>query len=334
MPKVSAKLTLSRQWQTLRRIPQRPPGVTAGELADYLRHDCGFSLTKRTVERDLVELATLFPLTTVNEEKPFRWRWAEGAKFDVSGLDLPDALALALAEQIVSPLLPGPLLHALSPRFALARTKLASLDENKLARWREKVRHVPAALEFQAPQIPPQVLAAVQTALLEDRQIEVLYRGPSDRRSKDLVLHPLVFIQRGPVPYLVATAFDYPDPRLYTLHRMTTARASDLPRTVPPNFSADSYLRSGALGFGGGGTIALKARLSPELACYLTETPLDRSQKIIPSGDHHVLRADLTDSWQLRFWILSQGEGITVLSPASLRREIRAQLQAALAAYE
>lgn len=33
-------------------------------------------------------------------------------------------------------------------------------------------------------------------------------------------LHPLALVVRGPVTYLVATASDYPDVRLYALHRI------------------------------------------------------------------------------------------------------------------
>ncbi len=333
MPKASATLSLSRQWQILRRMPHRSPGITAGELSDHLRHDCGFSLTKRTVERDLVELATLFPLTIHSETKPFRWLWAEGAKFDVFGIDLPDALALALAQQVVTPLLPAALLRPLQPRFALARSKLLSLSPNKLAAWMDKVRYVPAALELQSPRVQPEVLAQVQEALLQEHQMELRYTGPGDRKAKELRLHPLVFIQRGPVSYLAATAFDYTDIRLYALHRISRVHALDSTRQVPAGFDADAYLRSGALGFGGGEKFPLRAGLTKELAYYLAETPLGNDQELRPRGDGYELKVSVVDSWQLRFWILSQGSALAVLSPAKLRCSIRAELQSALAAY-
>jgi predicted DNA-binding transcriptional regulator YafY len=39
------------------------------------------------------------------------------------------------------------------------------------------------------------------------------------------------------------------------------------------------------------------------------------------------------DSWQLHFWILSQGPAITIIQPVSLKRQIVSQLKDALANY-
>jgi predicted DNA-binding transcriptional regulator YafY len=333
MPKAAAKLTISRYWQILLRLPSRAPGLTAAELADYLRHDCGFTLTKRTVERDLVELSTLFPLTSQADTKPFRWRWIEGKKLDVAGLDLADALSLVLAEQAITPLLPAALLQALAPRFALAREKLAALGTHPFSRWTEKVRSVPAALNLQPPRILPEVLATVQEALLRERRFTVAYTAPQAARAKEITLNPLSFIQRGPVPYLVATAFGYDDIRLYALHRMTRPHLLTAARHVPPGYTTDCYLRSGALDFDPGVPIKLRARVSNELAIYLAETPLAPEQDLIPRANHHELRATVRDSWQLRFWLLSQGPALTVLGPDGLRQSIADQLRRAAEAY-
>ncbi len=142
-----------------------------------------------------------------------------------------------------------------------------------------------------------------------------------------------MFIQRGPVAYLVATAFDYADPRLYALHRITRPRLIATPRNVPAGFEVEKYLQSGALGFGGGDPLVLRAHVSAELAYYLAETPLATDQQLKARGEGYELKATVVDSWQLRFWILSQGSSLRVLSPAPLRRSIESELEAALAAY-
>lgn len=61
MPASSIRSTLSRQWELLKSLPARPPGVTAQLLAKRL-DEAGFRVSKRTIERDLVELSQLFPL--------------------------------------------------------------------------------------------------------------------------------------------------------------------------------------------------------------------------------------------------------------------------------
>lgn len=333
MPKASAAQTTSRHWQILQRLPTRAPGLTVTELADHLRHEHGFDLTKRTIERDLVELATLFPLTTHDETKPYRWRWREGSKLELAGLDLADALSLVLAEQMITPLLPASLLQALAPRFALARSKLAALGTHRFTRWSEKVRHVPAALNLQPPRIVPEVLAQVQEALLHETCVTITYLAPTAAKTQELTLHPLSLIQRGPVLYLAATAFDYEDVRLYALHRMTRPRLLEKPRRIPTGFSIDAYIDSGALDFGAGKTTRLRARVSDELSIYLTETQVSADQKVTGRPGDYLLTATVQDSWQLRFWILSQGPAITVLAPAELRRSIINTLDQAAANY-
>lgn len=59
------------------------------------------------------------------------------------------------------------------------------------------------------PAIDGQVLNIIQSALLDDKQVKVVYSGVWAEEAKTLVLHPLGLIQRGKILYLAATAFSY-----------------------------------------------------------------------------------------------------------------------------
>ena len=65
----------------------------------------------------------------------------------------------------------------------------------------------------------------------------------------------------------------------------------------------------------------------------MTETPLTMDQQLEPVGEELRLTATITDSWQLRWWILAQGAGITVLEPNTLRQEIAQTLKRTLKGY-
>ncbi|MOA66301.1 hypothetical protein D3C78_1930130 [compost metagenome] len=52
-----------------------------------------------------------------------------------------------------------------------------------------------------------------------------------------------------------------------------------------------------------------------------------------PEEDGHRLTATLQDSWQLRWWMLSQAGSIAVREPVALREELIRQLEAGLAAH-
>ncbi|WP_028693211.1 WYL domain-containing protein [Pseudomonas cremoricolorata] len=119
MPFATTRATLSRQWALLRQLPSRSPGTTSAELVWSLR-DVGFSVSKRTVERDLNELSLIFPIERNDKSIPFGWHWSATAggelrgSFDLqgylradglqaspgSGLELQALISDALARQL------------------------------------------------------------------------------------------------------------------------------------------------------------------------------------------------------------------------------------------
>lgn len=71
---------LVRQWLILSMIPKEPPRIDAGGIEERLA-DLGIVVHRRTIQRDLAELSRVFPLVADERERPFGWRWAEGAEF-------------------------------------------------------------------------------------------------------------------------------------------------------------------------------------------------------------------------------------------------------------
>lgn len=332
MPRASSNSTLARQWELLRLVPGRSPGKTVRKLVDELEAK-GYSVTKRTVERDLADLAGIFPLRCNHISKPFGWYWDAGAQLDVPGIDLDEALSLGLLEEILRPLVPASFIRGLEGRFEEARRKLVSLTGNERADWSECVRYVPPGLTFLPPVIVPSILREVQEALFHSRQLQVIYPSPGDKAGRELVLHPLALLQQGVRTYLVASTFDYGKAVLYALHRIVSAESLDAPARRPEGFTLDRFLERGGAQFGVSKTLTLKADLSETLAQLLEETPLSPDQKIVRGKEGPVLHATVFDSWQLRFWILSQGSDIVVRQPAALRRELMWRIEEMRAAY-
>jgi WYL domain len=50
----------------------------------------------------------------------------------------------------------------------------------------------------------------------------------------------VVVLQRGPITYLVATAFHYDEARLYAVHRICEALLTGEPARRPPDFDLDT----------------------------------------------------------------------------------------------
>jgi predicted DNA-binding transcriptional regulator YafY len=334
MPKAEANQTLARQWELLKLLPTRPPGITAAELTSRLA-DLGYAVTKRTVERDLNDLARLFGFTCNDKGNPYGWHWMPGQSLDIPGLSLSDALSLRLVEDALRPLLPAALLQAIEPRLQQARAKLAELAPgNAQARWADKVRTVPATLPLLPPQLADGVLEVVQDAVLREVQIEAQYARAGVGETQVLTLHPLALMQRGPVSYLAATAFDYPDIRLYAVHRLRRAVALEAAARRPEGFDVDTYIASGALQFGAGKPLRLRLRLSESLAAVLRETPLAADQTVSEARNGLcTLHATVQDTWQLHWWLLSHADDAVVQAPMSLRNAIAARIALAVDLY-
>lgn len=332
MPRNATGPTLARQWELLKLLPTHGRAKTASDLQAELEA-AGHGAGVRTVQRDLDELARLFPIDCNMVSKPYGWRWRKGANLGIPGISLAEALSLGMLEDLLRQLSPPTFIEPLESRFGEAREKLRALPGNKVSRWGELVRYVPPGLTFLPPALDPEVLRTVQDALLAGRQLSASYTSAGAEAPKELVLHPLAMIQQGPRPYLLATTFDYDQRLYYALHRIGRAERLDKPARRPKGFSLDDFLANGGAQFGPDEVVALKARVSPELAAILSETPLSADQKISLKEGQAMLTATLKSSWQLEYWILSQGPAITVVAPAKLRKSIAKRLQQAAANY-
>lgn len=343
MPKNKKTSTLLRQWEMMRMLTvshydtkQSGRWDKASEIADKL-NDIGYTVSVRTVQRDLNELSEIFPIE-LNDKNPrdYGWRWMKGANLDIPGMSVPEALALRLVETHLKQLLPESMLNGLQSVFSLAQTKLDKVEQqhnNHAKDWLSKVRIVPPTQPMLMPQVYHQVQANLYQALLENRQITANYQPFNSEHAKEYQLHPLGLIMRGAVSYLVASAWKYAEVKLYALHRFSQVEMMDLAIKVPAGFNLEQALASGLADFANQGEpIQLVIRCNEWVAAFLTETPLSADQHIEPEFDDWLrLTATVNDTWQLHWWLMGQGAGIEVCAPVELRDEIRASL---LEAYE
>jgi predicted DNA-binding transcriptional regulator YafY len=317
----SAADTLLRQWHMVRAIPRHPRRIGVREIQASL-DVAGFGVTARTVQRDLMELSTTFPLVCDEREKPYGWSWqARAPVFDLPNLSNHEALAFAMVEDYLRPLLPHALLDQLQPYFTVARKRMASEHGTRgSASWLGKVGVAQPTQALIPPKVDARVQSIVTDALLDDRRLDATYRRKGERDAREYLLNPLALLQRGPVTYLLACVGDYDDVLMFALHRFERAKVADGQARRPKGFELASFLKDGWAHYGTGKSIRLEARFSAEAAEHLTETPLSEDQKLGNEADGHVrLRATVADTPQLRWWLLGFGDAVEVVGPAALR---------------
>ena len=167
MPSHPTRHTIARQWQLLRLLPGRHPGISSTQLQVALA-TMGHTTSKRTVERDLVELAALFPLQCNSKGMPYGWYWQPGLSLGEAQQLQHDALTPAeqvelhawvddaLARRLEASPLSADM--QLTPLADGGATLVATVDDNRvLMGW---LLSQAGSIRVQAPQ-------AVRQAMLE-----------------------------------------------------------------------------------------------------------------------------------------------------------------------
>lgn len=328
--------SLLRQWHMLRMVPRAPTRISSRELCDRLA-ELDFSVDLRTVQRDLKELAGVFPIALDDRNRPYGWSWLRDASsFDLPGMTLPEALTLTMVEQHLRHQLPPSAIEALGPHFRSAARTLSAIGNTGAARaWLDKVRSIPP----QQPLLPPRMDEACQRtvylALMQDRQLRLHYRKrDADAATVYPAVHPLAVVQRGGLIYLVCMFAEFDDVRTLALHRVQQAEVLYEPARRKPGFDIDAFIASGQFGIITGGPIRLRALFSKAAGEHLFETPLsaDQSLALTPEGQLQ-LEATVPHTRALLWWLLGFGDGVVVQEPAALRDELAGIATRMAAAY-
>ena len=318
---------LYRHWLILRMLPRYPQKIDGATIEARLREEGFATTTRRTIQRDLEKLATLFPIACHDTTKPYGWFWTRDVPaFAMPGMDPATALTFHLAGHFLAPLFPPSTMSTLKPYLAAARQVLDKLTENRLTRWPEKVRIISRGQPLGAPEVNRDVVDVVYEALLQERRFHASYRKRGESATSEYMVNPLGLVIQEQLTYLVATLWDYDGPIFLALHRMESAELLDEPCRIPEGFDLQAYLDSSPLQFPEGDQpLKLEVLFDAEAGAHLRETPLSRDQKITERQDERLLiKATVADTAQLRWWLLGFGDKVEVVKPKKLRDEFAA----------
>jgi predicted DNA-binding transcriptional regulator YafY len=320
--------TLFRYLALLQLIP-RSPHYRATTTLQALLEERGFDVELRTIQRDLEKLSAHFPLLRDGTHRPFRWSFDSTFKSNLPALDTATALTLVLAEEYLRGLLPQIAIDQLAGQFESARKYLDGLNGNRLANWSQYVKAIPNGKALIPVPIEHTVWQLVTDALLNHYALDVEYRSRSKDEHKTFTLHPLGIVARHSVSYLLATVNDYDDVRQFALHRILSIKASEQPYRSKADFCVDGYISTGAFGYPlDEQSVQLKARIKPEVAWLLSETPLSEVQTLCTEPDQDGwcrLEAEVPNDQQTQWWIQGFGSVIDVIEPKSWREAIHLQ---------
>lgn len=329
--------TLLRHFECLKLL-SRDRKQSATEIHERLE-ERGHKVSKRTVERDLQMLSIPFGLVSDERNKPFGWKYASSVSVSLfPGLSETEALSFLMLKQFSKRLLPTSIAEDLDPYFKHASRKLSDdVSQSAVRKWPNKVRIVEPNQPLLRPTIVPQVQKEVYAALFRGNQIRITYLPAGRKEAREYSpVNLLGLVEHGPVLYLVVTFLEYVDIRILALHRIQSAAMLKSNIKHPPNFDLDTYIASGAFGFGGDEQeIKLEIHFFNGAGLHLLETPLSVDQTAREIEESTLaITASVRNTRRLGWWLLGFGADVEVVGPAHLRENIRQSLALAGGRYE
>lgn len=325
----NATNTTARQWHILSQL-DRKRWIGTHHIIDQLAL-LGFSISLRTIQRDLNALAERFPIEK-NNANPQGWRWREDAPMQsLPHMNLSQAVAFAMVKDNLTQLLPPAILDELLPWFDMADQQLKT---SKVAHtWLDRVRILSANQPLIAPTVDSDTKDAIYEALFQGKQLEATYRARGRAEPSEYILNPIAIIQRGVVIYLLVSRDDRPtdDIRQFALHRFESAKCLDTPANLPENFELDSYINAGSMGFNHPLFDSLKPANShqppsraihllftPQAGASLLESQLSPDQETWEDEDGLHVTATVGLTSQLVWWLRGFGKGLLKIEPEIL----------------
>ena len=327
----TTKDTTLRYLATLKMIPRSPGSIDVGLIEEKLT-DQGYDVTRRTIQRDLIKLCTIFSLNNKKQDgtKALNWFWMEGS----DGLNIPEmspftALTFNLVESFLSRVVPQFILGYLDHHFKRANSILSKLHSKHFIRWHEKVRIIPRGQPLIPATINKEVLENVHNALIQEKQFKAMYQSKEAKKAKEYIIHPLGLVFRPEIVYLVCTLRDYKDIRQIALHRLSLVEMRKESRNIAPKFNLDKYIEDRNFGYLiSQKEIKLEVLFDHKAVLHLEETPLSQDQKTSKRKDGRVLlKATVSDTSELRWWLLGFGDLVEVLKPNKLRDEFTEKIK-------
>jgi predicted DNA-binding transcriptional regulator YafY len=316
-----------RQWKLLHALESSRHGASIDALAGELE------VTTRTIRRDLAALQEAgFALYDERDDSGrVRWRLDGQVLHGLeSGFTLAELCALYLSRHLLESVAGTPFQRDLSNAFGRIEKMLSP-------RMRQFLDRLPSVLaakpgpRSRGGESSPDTVARLLEATLHFRTTTMRYHSVSSGRVKDYVVHPyrLAFAQGG--LYLLAYVPEYRSIRTFAIDRIASVSLEK--QTFTPKEAVGDDVFANSLGVNTGPAELVEIDFDGQVAPYVRARVWHPSQSFADVDGRLRLSMKVCHDWALRSWILSWGPFARVVSPASLARDIQADLHAATARY-
>ena len=290
--------------------------------------------SRATVNRAIEDLRDLLwaPLRYDREHNGYYYDEKDGEHpYELPGLwfNASELYALLATQKLLAGVEPGLLDGFIAPlrkriEHILANERLGKGDVERRV-W---------ILSMASRATPPDAFTAVAGALMQRRRLAIVYHGRERDAATERTVSPQRLVHYRDNWYLDAWCHTRRGLRSFSLDRIRKAAGTGTAAVEIDDKRLDRHF-AGAYGiFSGVPRNTAVLSFSPERARWVAEERWHRDQqgRFLEDGSFE-LRIPYDDPRELVMDVLKYGPDVEVLRPASLRREIRTRLAAALARY-
>jgi predicted DNA-binding transcriptional regulator YafY len=292
----------------------------------------GFDVSLRTVQRYLEQCENHFAGIRRDDAKPAGWWWEANSQDDTLHISKEAALALCLAEAHLKHLIPSAELKHLAPLFHHARKTVEFGGEvNRYKRMIDRIWIFPRGLQLHPPRIDAQIFDRIMAALLESKEIEIVYRKATSKASTIRTIEPLGMVERSGVYYLVGREKYSDAPKNWALHRIQSLTEGSF-FAYPRGFKVSEYARAGSLNVQfEPKQMAIHIRFSPSAGAHLLESRFCEDQEAVALEDGRIdVQGTVANTLEFRWWLMGLAPECEILEPQSLREDIYKMLLAGI----
>ncbi|MBI4987615.1 MAG: YafY family transcriptional regulator [Rhodocyclales bacterium] len=293
-------------------------------------------VSRATIKRDLEYMRNRLnaPIVWDREEGGYRFAGREGgaAQYELPGLwfSAQEVHALLTMQHLLMGLDTGGLLGPhIQPLLARLRALLGTAEDTT-----EEIHKRIRILGMASRRMALDHFAVVGSALLRRKRLLISHYVRARDETVEREVSPQRLVHYRDNWYLDAWCHLRNDLRSFAVDAIRRAEIIEQPARNVPEKTLDSVLGAGYGIFSGRKVAWAKLRFTPERARWVSLEQWHPKQKARFDKDgSYLLEVPYSDSRELAMDILKQGAGVEVLAPAALRREVAAQLKAALDQY-
>lgn len=286
--------------------------------------------SRATATRIIEEMRNFLGAPIEYDRSTNGYRYAHQA-FDLPGLwfNASELYALLAVQKHLAEVQPGFLDGMLGPLKGRIEHILQSeqLGSGEIAR---RVR----ILRMAGRSTGGECFQTVAGALLQRRQIEILYHGRERDAETDRVISPQRLAHYRDNWYLDAWCHQAKALRSFALERIRIARPLDSPSIEIADEKLDAHFARSYGIFAGEPIATALLRFTPERARWVAEETWHPRQegRLLEDGSYE-LKIPYSDARELMMDILKYGPDVEVIGPAELRQAVRERLKEALGRY-